>query len=508
MSRLPYKRDFSFSGYQANVPNAPLPGPRVDIELDRIAATADADAANNSAQFAAITAKLARAGASAYQLALLNGFVGTETQYLASLVSTVPGPPGPGITDPLTGNGGLLSVTPTGDTTSKSLANLLGERLKTGLLFPALGAIAVIAPGLAIQGTANKFTYGGYRITNDQVAQISNGSTIGPKVDGFQILHEFGGGPTQGGRHAIEGVLLHTAPSHASNTDNNYVGVQGQSQSINGDGGTAGSFRGQYFGLSASTIINKNATFVYNATGAEFNTITVPGCSLLIRQGIQVADTIGVRGSAIDCAIGISCAQGSTLTNQVGIFFGAQNGAPALGPDSTAIYLNGSAIPQLGIFLDAPNVRFLTALIRSPFVVLTEQSLQMAFANASIILGNSAAANTPVIDFQTGSGSAYGVRLLASGGSATAGNGVLTIASSILIPPALTRPASRYGASLGAPNFEFNGVYVQNLSLQTQPTFAPTTPGQTTFASPSNTALVISKMGSDSVVRSVTLTLA
>ena len=70
-----YQRSFSFAGFQANQPKASLPGQRLDIELDAIAAS------------------VARAGASAYDLAKLSGFVGSEADYLASLI----GPPGAGL---------------------------------------------------------------------------------------------------------------------------------------------------------------------------------------------------------------------------------------------------------------------------------------------------------------------------------------------------------------------------------------------------------------------------
>lgn len=65
--RPQYERGFSFAAFEANQPKKPPPGQRIDIELDEIAD------------------RLARAGASAYELAVLRGFVGSEADYLASL---------------------------------------------------------------------------------------------------------------------------------------------------------------------------------------------------------------------------------------------------------------------------------------------------------------------------------------------------------------------------------------------------------------------------------------
>jgi hypothetical protein len=62
-----YERGFSFAAFQANQPKKSLPGQRLDIELDEIAQN------------------LSLAGASAYDLAVQAGFVGTEAEWLVSL---------------------------------------------------------------------------------------------------------------------------------------------------------------------------------------------------------------------------------------------------------------------------------------------------------------------------------------------------------------------------------------------------------------------------------------
>lgn len=71
----PYKRTFSFAGYQANLPKLPVPGLQIDRELDEIAARLD------------------DIGKDAYDLAVKNGFQGTLGEWLLSLVGPK-GPPG------------------------------------------------------------------------------------------------------------------------------------------------------------------------------------------------------------------------------------------------------------------------------------------------------------------------------------------------------------------------------------------------------------------------------
>jgi hypothetical protein len=400
----------------------------------------------------------------------------------------------------------LLTLQPSIDA---ALAGVTGKLDRVALV-PTDGLLTLTTSAGAVTGVNNKYTYSGIYVSDDQVSQVAGGIR-GPKVDGFYLLHEFGGPFAQGGRHAIESVLIHKAATSASNADRNYVGGQSQVQSLVGDGGTSASdLRGQYFGGSWSCVLQPGAKFVYNACGGELNTVLFSGCSVGIHAGVQIADTMQVRGSLIDTAVMISCTQGSTTTFQNAFFIGAPNGAPALGADSTLMYIDGNAIPVIKFGLNFQSVVVTDALISAPATQLQDGALTLAKAGASLVLGNAVTSNTPRLDFRSGGnvGSAYDVRLLASGGSGTAGNGVLTVVSSLLIPPTLTRPGSQFGSSLGAPGFEFNTIHTQSLVIQALPTSAPTVPGQVTFASPSNTSVVISKMGSDNTVRSFSLTLA
>lgn len=99
----PYEVSFSFAGFQATSPQEPLPGGSLDNELANIATAlnttidalqdvrrADGALVNGIVTLDSLADEVTTKfqGASAYQLAIANGFVGTETEWLASLDGT------------------------------------------------------------------------------------------------------------------------------------------------------------------------------------------------------------------------------------------------------------------------------------------------------------------------------------------------------------------------------------------------------------------------------------
>jgi hypothetical protein len=376
-------------------------------------------------------------------------------------------------------------------------------------IFGIAGALQLTTPAGSGAGTQNKYWYGGYIVPADQVSQIgSPDGVIGSKVVGFNILHNFGGSGARGGRHAGEFNTVHTAPTASDNPDRNYVGAQGQVISIAGDGGTSASdLRGQYFGLSASTIIQSGAKWVYNATGEELNLVLLAGSSVGIACSQQLVDTLQTRGMLVDAFQVWSCAAGSTTTHRAGIFAGGSNGAPALGSDSDFAYIASGAIPTISTFLNAPGVHFLDSIIRTDYTILGEGVLQLAKANAVLSLGSASSASTPAINLSSSGNGIVDAQIIASGGGTSANQGNLTFAAGMLLVPT-ARPGAQYGSNLGAPGYEFGVGYLRDLVLRPSPSLAPGAPGQLTITSPTNTTLRFQFMGADSVVRSATLTLS
>lgn len=140
----PYVRRYSFADYQANKPRDPVPGLQIDKELDEIAA------------------RLKLSGKTAYELAVLNGFVGTQGQWLLSLAgppgATGPagpigaiGPQGPqGLIGPQGPQGpiGLTGATgPAGPQGNQGAAGVTGPQGPIGLTGPAGPAGATGATG-------------------------------------------------------------------------------------------------------------------------------------------------------------------------------------------------------------------------------------------------------------------------------------------------------------------------------------------------------------------------
>jgi hypothetical protein len=314
----------------------------------------------------------------------------------------------------------------------------------------------------------NKKIYSGMVVLDDNYSQVANGANIGPKVDGWGIIHLFGGSNTRGGRHAVDGVLLHTLPTAGDNEDRNYVGIQGQVISVNGDGGIAkadGQTRGAWFGMSSSAILQAGTKNGYNVTACEFNTNTLAGCDVEYRSGIQIADFIEARGWRYDVALSISCLGGSSLRHQNAILIGSQNGSPALGPDSNVLQLDSSA-PSVRSFLYAPNVSFSDSVIRTAGLFLNRQVLQLETANAGVSIGDNAVASTPFLQFRSsgavGNGSDAKLTSIGGGAGGASGQAALVVQCGELVPAGTVRPASDNALDLGAGPFRFRNAYFAN----------------------------------------------
>lgn len=98
-------------------------------------------------------------------------------------------------------------------------------------------------------------------------------------------------------------------------------------------------------------------------------------------------------------------------------------------------------------------------------VNITAGNLGLGFANASIEIGNGTA-NTPFIDFRSSANSVdYDTRLIASGGDATLGGGLLSLTGRFAINPRAASLHRGYvvtqsGAGSSAGNFAFNDIRV------------------------------------------------
>lgn len=179
-------------------------------------------------------------------------------------------------------------------------------------------------------------------------------------VDAVTLAHYFGGSSVQGGRQTFASYGYLTAATSASNTNRNYVAIQGVETAQTGDGGTSGSPLGAIFAGGWSAVAQSGAGYLNNLTAGEFNVSELSSQQTYYKSIIQLASNVGdaYRGSHYDAILSIS-AQTNTLANGGwlnGILFSKANGAAPVGTDGSLI----SAMDSLSVLngIDFSNVTF------------------------------------------------------------------------------------------------------------------------------------------------------
>lgn len=324
--------------------------------------------------------------------------------------------------------------------------------------------------GSSAQGDGNAFNYHQFNIDSDAVVQRSgtNGAT-GSKVNGINLLMKITGG--EGGRHGIQSKILQTGQTASTNQDRFYSPMQGQILTFTGDGGTGPTdTRGAYFGMSAYAGMYNTADWIANLTAGEFNTDIAANKNIAIHTGVQVASLIGSRGYGLDACFSGACLATSAFGWKYGVAFHGLNGGPAFGSDSTVlkVFPGASANATIDKVIDVAGLT-MNSIISSNNVTLSDSALTINRASAAVILGSSAAASTPALQMRSsGTASAFDVRLVSTGGSATAGSGVAQIdAGGVILGGTVTRGASDNGPSLGLTNFRWSVVYAGTGTINT-----------------------------------------
>lgn len=341
---------------------------------------------------------------------------------------------------------------------------------------PALGNDAGYLMGYTgsssgLQGNGNRFNYYEWRVTADDVSQVSgqNGAS-GSKVNAGHISMMFGGANAKGGRHGIEVDLEQTAITNAASTDRNYCAIQGLTISLTGDGGTSSSdVRGEYFALSGYTRIGGSAAYVHNITGCELNTEIVAGSGTRVafHSGMQIASLIGERGFQLDTAMSLGCLGGSSFGWKYGIATHAMNGRPTFDSDSTfaKLFPTGGAT-MLGL-IDATGVGFTGPILKTNTVSVDQTAIEMTNSNANLKLGSNSASSTPFIYWRSsGVNATYDARLIGVGGNGTTANGTLQCDAAVLATP-IVRPLADNTYSCGTAALKYSVVYSNTGAINT-----------------------------------------
>lgn len=307
--------------------------------------------------------------------------------------------------------------------------------------------------------TSYKFT----RTIGDSVDQkaIPGGS----KVNGNKTTLIFGGANATGGRHAIYGVLNQEQETASTNTDRNYVGVVGQAigSSTTGDGGTdlATGAKGALFAANFIAVAQDGYTNTLNITGGEFNTELQTGCSTRLHSLCQLVTNDKVQGAVVDTGLLISGISGA-IGLKHGIVFTDTNGqSPFDSVNGTII----GAISALGTLSVYRGIDFSDCTI-SNNVFTSKQFVINSVGGAEF--GNASDAQVITLDLRSsGAGSDYDGRISCSGGSATAGQGVLSYLGIVHVFNNTLRPSIDNTISLGNGTFRWSEVFAGNGTINT-----------------------------------------
>ena len=294
---------------------------------------------------------------------------------------------------------------------------------------------------------------------------VVDDTSPGTKVDGFMVLHRFGGAGSKGGRHAIEAILDQNDITESSNTDRNYVGIAGTATSSKGDGGTsAADAKGTYYGGNFVGILNSGATNVQVVTGAEFNAGIKTGASANIRTGLQVGSVGNDRGGVIDAAIMFNCGPSQPAWRS-GLHFGKQTGGSPLNATSRALRID---VDQVDSIISVSATTLVNKFIDSPKVILTPSVLAMRDSAAYLEIGSDTTAGSVQLRFRTsGTGVASDAAVICSGGNGTPNSGNYEIKAGTVTYNCSQRPNVDNVYDYGAANFRGRTAYFGTGSINT-----------------------------------------
>ncbi len=129
-------------------------------------------------------------------------------------------------------------------------------------------------------------------LMNDQIAYTGSQG-----VNGFNIEHDYGGASFQGGRNALNVLLLQSNGANGdTGADKFYVGATSTAFArFTQPGSSATTPLGRVFGFNANSAIQAGftATNLFQVGSAEFDVGISAGSSAYIRSGVTIADLNG-----------------------------------------------------------------------------------------------------------------------------------------------------------------------------------------------------------------------
>jgi hypothetical protein len=280
-----------------------------------------------------------------------------------------------------------------------------------------------------------------------------------------RFRQRFGGSSVYGGRIGLYSSIEQSAATNSSNTNRNYVALQGSAYCNTGDNGTdtGANAKGAFFGGGFATYVEGTAQNLLNVTAAEFNTFVKSGASAKFQFGLQIASANAQRGVGYDAAISIS-GLADAITHAgygVGILFNSANGAEPFSSTSTIIaaVTNSSATVQEGI--DFSSYTITNNILKGKYSRLSETRLTLGDSSGfAVIQGGSQSTNANLILRSKGTGS---VQLQDE-------TGTVTMIRSDSTGGSVTqqiRPNTDGTKNLGDPSFRWDVVYAATGTINT-----------------------------------------
>jgi len=265
-------------------------------------------------------------------------------------------------------------------------------------------------------------------------------------VTGWTFEHHFGAG--SGGRQALAVYGRLTAAMDSGSSNRNYCASNFDMTAQSGDGGTGldvSSSKGAIFGLGAGGHAESGAENLLNLSAAEFNVSVQDGATVYAKSIIQLSGWIpdAVQGSEVDAMIWAYKQTASAVTWRTGILFDypADTDFFPFDGDSTVLSVGDGTV---GWGIDLSAATFVNEAFKSPgFGVDADgriTALAASFASGRVAIKDDAngafemGANgvAPFFDMMTTAASDYDVRIQATGGNGTTGQGTLNIKAGLL----------------------------------------------------------------------------
>lgn len=268
--------------------------------------------------------------------------------------------------------GGTINTIPAGGTTGQALVKTSNTDYQVGWSTAASLALAgiTITPTASTANQAilsNQFVAGSSLVSNSIAASVGSfdlnqiiinsdtASLANPAglINGFSVLHNFGGSTVTGGRQAFYAQANLAAMDSPSNPSPDWVAGTFWSQTAINNGGTgvtAGTSRGGVWALNPVVVAYTGATNYNQIVGVEVNTTMQTGTSAYYKAGISITQNAGdkVGGSVFDAGLNFTNAVGA-IGWSYGIAFSNGNGQQPIASTGTLIGTIGSSTIQNGI---------------------------------------------------------------------------------------------------------------------------------------------------------------